>query len=450
MRLVVLSSRRLLGESLVAVLKSRAEVTAVSRVADPDSLLSLCALFPFDVAVIDANRDASAVAPICRELRDRFPGIYPVVMYETLVQPELSALRASGVCALVPCSRGLTALLATLDSRPAEVRWARQTGLSDRQRDVLMLLGSGHSAVEISALLGITPGTVENHKRRLYAKLEASTGVHAVARAIALGIIDEGMADSRRLPGRRPADEAGRALVVVAVGNGEPVLRLAIEVLIRHGLSVAREYGTPTTRSDHWSRWHQGPVVVLLVDPDPAAWRAAQAFHRPVVVITSGAADRTGMATALGGGAAAELTADRVDDRLIHLLNVVAQGYLVVGRDQAYPLLRRPNGSGGRRGAAPAVTAREHDILRSIAKGHTIRETARSLGIAVKTVANTQSHLFRKLGAHNRPSALVAAHACGLLPDLPDLPEPVGGPVGRRLVQRVVTGLVPGDRVVAR
>jgi hypothetical protein len=44
-----------------------------------------------------------------------------------------------------------------------------------------------------------------------------------------------------------------------------------------------------------------------------------------------------------------------------------------------------------------------------------VRLTARALGIAEKTVENTQARLFRKLGARNRPGALAAAHALGLL-----------------------------------
>jgi DNA-binding CsgD family transcriptional regulator len=341
-------------------------------------------------------------------------------MYEAVDGTDLAALRSSGVRALVPCSRGLAALLATLRNRPAEVRWPQPAGLSARQRDVLMLLGSGHSVVEIAVLLGITPGTVENHKRRMYAKLEAATGVQAVARAVALGIIDEYRGDTRQ-PAAPLADEAGRALVVVVHGSGGALLEAALQILIRHGLAVAREHRPPPARSDHWSRWHRGPVVVLLVDPDLAGWRAAQALHRPVVVLYSDPADRAAPAIGLGTGAAAALTADGVDDRLVHLLSVVAQGYVVVDRKNAHPLLHRPGGAGTAAGAGD-ITAREDDILRSIAQGHTLRETARTLGIAVKTVANAQSHLFRKLGAHNRPSALVAAHARGLLPDPPPAP----------------------------
>jgi DNA-binding CsgD family transcriptional regulator len=63
----------------------------------------------------------------------------------------------------------------------------------------------------------------------------------------------------------------------------------------------------------------------------------------------------------------------------------------------------------------PKLTARECDILGCIARGHTIRQTARTLGIAAKTVENTQARLFRKLGVRNRMEALSAADALGLI-----------------------------------
>lgn len=63
----------------------------------------------------------------------------------------------------------------------------------------------------------------------------------------------------------------------------------------------------------------------------------------------------------------------------------------------------------------PDLTAREADILRSIAMGHSVRQTAALLAIAEKTVENTQARLFLKLGTHNRAGAIGAAHGLGLL-----------------------------------
>lgn len=61
------------------------------------------------------------------------------------------------------------------------------------------------------------------------------------------------------------------------------------------------------------------------------------------------------------------------------------------------------------------LTARERDVLEAIARGETVRQTARVLDVAEKTVENTRSRLYCKLGAHNRSDALIIAYRLGLL-----------------------------------
>jgi DNA-binding CsgD family transcriptional regulator len=88
----------------------------------------------------------------------------------------------------------------------------------------------------------------------------------------------------------------------------------------------------------------------------------------------------------------------------------------------------------------PELTARESDVLGAVAQGLSIRQVARQLGIAPKTVENVQTRLFRKLGVRNRSGALAVADAFGLLPersepehataaDIPDYPD-LGTPPG--------------------
>ena len=50
-----------------------------------------------------------------------------------------------------------------------------------------------------------------------------------------------------------------------------------------------------------------------------------------------------------------------------------------------------------------------------------MNQTARGLGITIKTVENLQSRLFRKLEARNRAQAVAIAHARGLLDRGPDV-----------------------------
>ena len=106
--------------------------------------------------------------------------------------------------------------------------------------------------------------------------------------------------------------------------------------------------------------------------------------------------------------------------RIFQKLGVISQSQAIV-RTVALGLVEPagPPGTGARQpeneGRFPQLTPREYDILHSIAMGHTVRQTARLLDIAAKTVENTQARLFLKLGARNRAGAIAAAHVLGLL-----------------------------------
>jgi len=170
----------------------------------------------------------------------------------------------------------------------------------------------------------------------------------------------------------------------------------------------------------HWARWHRGPIVAALVDPAPSNWDLVAEMGIPAVLVHSEPLDSPDLAGALASGASALVAANRVHDHFLSVFRMVGQGYLVVDSMPMRPLIgvvqarwdEPVPGSGG----LPNLTSRETDILRSLACGHSIRQTARALGIAPKTVENVQTRLFRKLGVRNRSGALTVADAFGLLP----------------------------------
>jgi DNA-binding NarL/FixJ family response regulator len=61
------------------------------------------------------------------------------------------------------------------------------------------------------------------------------------------------------------------------------------------------------------------------------------------------------------------------------------------------------------------LTARQRSVLELIVRGESVKQTARTLGIAVKTVENTQSRLYRRLGVRNRSQAVAVAMQSGLV-----------------------------------
>ena len=61
--------------------------------------------------------------------------------------------------------------------------------LSDREREVLMLIVKGFSYAEIANLLGVSAHTVTTHVRGIYRKLEVHSRGEAVYEALALGLV---------------------------------------------------------------------------------------------------------------------------------------------------------------------------------------------------------------------------------------------------------------------
>ncbi|SDL24533.1 LuxR C-terminal-related transcriptional regulator [Tessaracoccus oleiagri] len=66
----------------------------------------------------------------------------------------------------------------------------------------------------------------------------------------------------------------------------------------------------------------------------------------------------------------------------------------------------------------PVLTPRERVILCLIAQGRTVEGIAARLAISPRTVHKHQEHLYRKLGAADRLSAVLSAQRFGLLPSL--------------------------------
>jgi two-component system nitrate/nitrite response regulator NarL len=288
--------------------------------------------------------------------------------------------------------------------------------LTHREMVIVFLMSAGHSAPEIAKLLELRPRTVENHKRHIYEKLGVGSQSHAVAKAIWLGLLQPGR--PRTLPLRGPdrpqqAGEPGRPMLAVLLGppgqGRDEVARMLISERVPLVTALKRE----ELIGDHWLWWHRGPIVVVLVDPEPEDWAPTISLGAPTVVVRShDFPEQLAVADALARHASGLVAQVDVAAGLRPILNVAAQGLLVMSWRYAETRLKWASTTSD---AVPRLTARERDILGSIACGHTVRQTARALGIAEKTVENTQARLFRKLGSRNRMEALTTADAWGLI-----------------------------------
>jgi two-component system, NarL family, nitrate/nitrite response regulator NarL len=398
LRVVIRSERRMFRDALTACLRTQPEYAVVGHVGRLDDLVSLCRLRQPDVALVDVGSGHADTAG----LRDCTALTTVVVVYDRLSCADLGDLCRIGVDTLLPCSHGLDALLVVLrrylagdQDGPVRRGVGHQDGFTELERQIITLVGAGHTVHQIAQLLEVSTSSVANTKRRIYRKLEVGSQGQAMARATALGIVAR-PPDQEPLPGCPVS-----TFPVVLRGTTGPTRQQVTAALLAGGMTVSNEVTLAGS-------------LLVLVDPAPEDWPVGIEAGLPVVLVRSEPPGRSEVLKALLNGARTVLTAERVATDLVPACTLAAHGNVTVEQDAAralFAVLRAPAAVPG----LPELTSRELDILRLIADGHTVRQTARALGIAAKTVENTQSRLYRKLGARNRSGALVTAHALGLL-----------------------------------
>ena len=119
---------------------------------------------------------------------------------------------------------------------------------------------------------------------------------------------------------------------------------------------------------------------------------------------------------ALKAGAAGYVTKASAPDVLVDAVRAVARGEMFLSPDIAQTLALQ--GVSGNDTALGTLSAREFEIVRLLAKGHSVREIADKLCLNYKTVANHQSNIRQKLGAPTAAHLITIAMRNGLLADV--------------------------------
>jgi DNA-binding NarL/FixJ family response regulator len=175
----------------------------------PDEEVSVVEIGDAEVALWDAGVDATRALARLREITSVEVPVVAVVGDATQLAPALAA-GARGVvlrdqvgpgiaAALAAVKSGLTVIDTALASslvpstptaRPADPRRKGAIGeLTERERQVVVLLAEGLSNKLIADRLGISDHTAKFHVNGVMAKLGASTRTEAVVEAVRRGLV---------------------------------------------------------------------------------------------------------------------------------------------------------------------------------------------------------------------------------------------------------------------
>jgi len=146
---------------------------------------------------------------------------------------------------------------------------------------------------------------------------------------------------------------------------------------------------------------------------------SAAAEPRPrVVIVTTYELDEY-VFDALEAGASAFLLKHAPPAELIRAIEVVAAGDALLAPSVTRRLIeefgRRPRPAAGRPAQLAALTARELDVLRHVARGLSNAEIAVALHVSEATVKTHVAHVLDKLYVRDRVQAVILAYEAGLV-----------------------------------
>jgi DNA-binding NarL/FixJ family response regulator len=168
-----------------------------------------------------------------------------------------------------------------------------------------------------------------------------------------------------------------------------------------------------------WLAAHAAPDIALidLGLPDGSGVELIAELNRrapqTLCVVASIFDDNEHLFPALRAGAQGYLLKDQPLPQIVNLLQGIAAGSPPLSPAIARKLL-------GHFQPAPQpeleqLTERETEVLRYIAKGMTLPETARILGISAHTISGYVKNIYRKLNISSRAEAAMTARNLGLI-----------------------------------
>jgi DNA-binding NarL/FixJ family response regulator len=99
--------------------------------------------------------------------------------------------------------------------------------------------------------------------------------------------------------------------------------------------------------------------------------------------------------------------------RLVTHVDTLLAAFAISGAELSPPLAEKRLTR--HQGIAEALTPREKQVLRLIARGHTNQEIAEELVITLNTVKKHASGIYGKLAVHSRTQAVARAREQGLI-----------------------------------
>jgi two-component system invasion response regulator UvrY len=207
-RVLLADDHAIVRDGLTRLLQSTPDIRVSAEAANSDEVVPKVADGETDVVLLDVSMPGRSFLEVLRELGERFPKVHTIVLSGHAEGEYAERALRAGATGYVTKERTPTDLLEAIRRAHRGVRFiseslaqqlaAKLTGsvasdheaLSDREYEVLQLLGRGKSVKEIAAQLGLSPKTISTYRERILEKLRLKTTADLIRYAVQHKIAD--------------------------------------------------------------------------------------------------------------------------------------------------------------------------------------------------------------------------------------------------------------------
>ena len=199
---VVVDDHALIRSGLIAALTDAGFNVIAEAASKAESLAVLNQNTP-DFCIIDLNLGDGSGLEVIKELSNKTSKTNYVVLTMDDDETNLSVAKSSGASAYILKSEPVTELIEVLRNisdgkekfqiagRIKKVAPSKDFDLTEKEKQVLQLLGSGATASVMGKQLFLTEATIKTHLAAIYRKLSASNRAQALSIAISNNLISD-------------------------------------------------------------------------------------------------------------------------------------------------------------------------------------------------------------------------------------------------------------------
>jgi NarL family two-component system response regulator LiaR len=201
-RVMLVDDHTLVRRGLATFLKVYPDLELVGEAEDGESAIHLCAELMPDVLLMDMILPGMDGATATHTIRRQFPSIQVLMLTSFKDAPLVKRTLQAGAIGyilkdisaedLARAIRAAHAGYGTLSHQVTQASMTRSLSLNDelteREREVLMLLVQGLSNTAIAKHLLVSPSTIKSHVGHILAKLGVASRTEAAALAVRVGL----------------------------------------------------------------------------------------------------------------------------------------------------------------------------------------------------------------------------------------------------------------------